>query len=278
MSIPESEWLAQAKRCAINQSRRVQHNREAGSDMSVGNKADRYWAYCHRCKEGGVSMKTHVVLSSRVPPESSSLTLPTDLVHVLTAEPHVRHGVGTFLASKHMDLEFLPQETYFSESRKRLMIEVSGQWMGRDTTGKSEQKWLTYNRQSFVAAPCLHSHNKRAVLTEDLFSMYKVRHALIHGPNVEHHGTAVFCTLGTKINPPLFLRLIQEFDQVLSFYDGDTAGWHGCDSNSKRLNALGIGLPATVVTQCAPRGMDPKDMSLAATRQHITASFSPRGY
>lgn len=278
MSIPESEWIAQAKRCAINQSRRVQHNREAGSDMAVGNKADRYWAYCHRCKEGGVSMKTHVVLSNKVPPASADLSLPADKVHVLTSEPHIKHGVGTFLASKHMDLEYLPAETFFSESRKRLMICVNGQWMGRDTTGRSEQKWLTYNQQSFVALPGLYSHNKRAILTEDLFSMFKVGHALRNGPDEDHHNTAVFCTLGTKINPPLFLRLIQEFSLVLSFYDGDTAGWHGCESNSKRLNALSIGLPATVVTQCAPRGMDPKDMSLAAIRQHVTTSFSPRGY
>lgn len=88
----------------------------------------------------------------------------------------------------------------------------------------------------------------------------------------------MFCTLGTKINPPLFLRLIQDFDKVLSFYDGDTAGWNGCSDNSKRLNALGLGLLATVVTQCAPRGLDPKDMGLMAIRQHITKSFSPRGY
>ena len=277
MSIPETEWLAQAKRCAINQSRRVQHNQESGADMSVGNKGDRYWSYCHRCHEGGVSMKTHVVLSNRAPPESTNLTIPADLVHVLTAEPHIQHGVGTFLASKNMDLEYLPNETYFSESRKRLMIDVRGQWMGRDTTGKSAQKWLTYNRQSFVAAPSgLHSHNKRAILTEDLFSMYKVYHALRDDP--EHRNTAVFCTLGTRINPPLFLRLIQEFTSVASFYDGDAAGWHGCASNSTRLHALGIGVHHPVVTQCAPKGMDPKDVALNWLRIHVNELFSLGDY
>lgn len=275
MSLPHDDWLAQAKRCAINQSRRVRHKNEPGSDMSVGNKADRYWAYCHRCKLGGVFPKTHVVLSNKAPPESSSLTLPSDMVHVLTAEPHIRHGIGTFLATKNMDLSFLPKETFFSESRKRLMICVADEWMGRDTTGKSDQKWLTFSKQSFVAAPGLHSHNKRAILTEDLFSMYKVFHAT---RDTLHHDAAVFCTLGTKISPPLFLRLIQEFSEVTSFYDGDTAGWNGCASNAKRLDALGIGVPATVVTQCAPRDLDPKDMSLMAIRAHLSKSFSLKGY
>ena len=274
MSIPEEEWLAQAKRCAVNQSRRVVHGRESGCDMSVGNKADRYWCYCHRCKEGGVSMKTHVVFSTKAPPQSADLSIPDDMVHVLTAEAHIRHGIGTFLASKNMDLEYLPYETHFSESRKRLMLRVNNQWMGRDTTGKSEQKWLTYNRQSFVAAPALYSHNKRAILVEDMFSMCKVAHALRESGPTRHHQTAVFCTLGTRINPPLFLRLIQEFDKVLSFYDGDAAGWHGCSHNSKRLNALSLGLPGTVIDQCAPACMDPKDMALGDIRQHINRSFA----
>lgn len=239
--------------------------------MSVGNKGDRYWSYCHRCHEGGVSMKTHVVLSNYAPPKSADLTLPDDMVHVLTAEAHIRHGVGTFLASKNMDLEYLPYETHFSESRKRLMLRTANQWMGRDTTGKSDQKWLTYNKQSFVAAPMLYSHNKQAVLTEDLFSMYKVAHALGADRRV-----AVFCTLGTKINPPLFLRLLQEFDAVFSFYDGDAAGLRGCGDNTKRLRALGIGVDASGLDQCAPRGLDPKDLDLDAIRQHVNQSFKPR--
>lgn len=275
-AIPQEDWLHLAKRAPINGQNRHRHGKEARPNLVVGNTPDRYWAYCQSCKAGGVVMKTHVLFSTKPPPLSEDLTLPSDIVAAADAEPHVQHAIGTFLATKGMDLKFLPYATSFSESRKRLLVPINGQWMGRDTTGKSLQKWLTYNQQSYVEAKLPHSHNKRAVITEDLFSMLKVSYAL--GGTFENVGTSVFCSLGTKINAPLFLKLIQEYSEVVSFYDGDTAGWWGCQNNDMRLRALSLSTRATVVTQCAPRGLDPKDMSIPDIRAHVRACFTTKGY
>ncbi len=275
MALPQEEWLAQAKRCALHQTMRVKHKHEASCALSVGNKADRYWAYCHRCHEGGVMMKTHVLYGAVAPPKSESMQVPQDCVLVRTAEQATQLAVADFLAKKNMDMQYMPGLTYVSESRKRLIVAGGNGLMGRDTTGKSSQKWLTYSKQHYE---CVSSTPvpgaTRAVVVEDMFSMYKVAYALRLAKVTD---VEVFCSLGTQINPALFLRLIQEYTAVVVMYDGDVAGWEGCIAQGMRLRALGIGVNASALQQCAPRDMDPKDMQLAVISRHVEAAFILKG-
>lgn len=236
--------------------------------MSVGNEPDRYWSYCHRCKKGGVEMKSHVVLGNRAPTQSEDLSLPADMIPVSNAEPHIQNGVGTFLTRKNMDLLYLPPTTYFSESRKRLLIATNGEYMGRDTTDASPQKWLTYNRQTYVPVS-INLDSGLAVLTEDTFSAYKIAHACVGGDY-----PSVFCTLGTKISQALMLLLIRKYTNVFSYYDGDIAGWRGAALNHKSLRALGIGVALDAQQQCAPASLDPKDQSIEDIRRHVRRAFN----
>jgi len=272
------DWLDAAKKVPVGQQRRMRHGRESRENMVVGNANDRWWAYCQACKCGGVESKTHVLLVDTEPEESRSLMLPSDMRGLGTLQPHEYNALAGFLASKNMDWLYLPEGTAWSASRQRLMI-PSGQqlvmrpwmrvarweqtWMGRDTSGKSPQKWLTYNGQHYVGevggAPL-------AVLVEDMFSYLKVKHALKSTPL---NAVTVYCTLGTAINDTLFIQLLQNHTHVASLYDGDTAGYEGASRNQLRLMGAGIGLRVASHLQCAPDGLDPKDMTLDAIRSHI---------
>lgn len=273
MALPQEEWLSLAKMCALGSTRRARHNHEQGTTLQVGNETDRYWAYCHRCKVGGVSMKSHVVLGVSAPVKSAELSLPLDRVLVYQAEPHVQLGVAKFLASKNMDLLYLPKEhTYFSQERKRLLIATTGEYMGRDTTGASPQKWLTYNAQHYVELlPPFAEVDGRAVIVEDTFSAYKLRHALVDS------GVTVFCSLGTRIHEELFLTLLKRYSRVFSYYDGDGAGLSGAITNQRRLSAVGLAVKLPCAYQIAPTKLDPKDQTIEAMRSHVGHVFKHGG-
>lgn len=256
MSITHDEWLHLAKRCAVGQTTRHHHGRERRPNLVVGNKDDRYWAYCNACKTGGVVMKEHVVITGRsAPAESAHLTLPHDMVRVLDADKAVQDAVLGFLAHKNMDAQYLP-ELWFSKERCRVLLNYDGAWLGRDTTERSPQKWLTYSGSNHLGPYC--GVHPLAVVVEDTFSFYKVAWALA-GRDV-----SVYCSLGTKLSNDLMINLLQH-DRVLMFYDGDTAGNAGAVKESHRLRACGVSSNAWT----APPDLDPKDMSIYAIREYI---------
>lgn len=256
MALPQDEWLDAAKRQPVGGTGRVRHLRERRPNLIVSNKSDRYSAYCQACKQGGVVMKEHVVITSRkAPPESASLVLPYDMVEVLRADSTIQNAVLGFLASKNMDAEYLPS-LWFSKSRCRVLIQHGVEWLGRDTTGASNQKWLTFNGSNHLRHTTL---RRNAVVVEDPFSYYKVQWALRDDTDV-----AVFSSLGTAMSDELLLLLIQ-YSNVKFFYDDDAAGHRGALCESKRLRALGV----DAVARCATEGRDPKDMSIAEIQQHV---------
>jgi len=274
--IRNEEWLDKAKKCAINQQSRVVHGHEGDAAMVVGNTPDRWWCYCQRCKAGAVEMKSHVLLVQSEPPQSRVLTIPGDAKRVSELVEYQREFLAKFLASKHMDFGYLPTGVVWSESRHRLLVPThklllaSGlfhtEYMGRDTSGRSPEKWLTYNGQHYVGNV---KHGKRAVVVEDLFSYYKVQWALAKaGTPVD-----VFCTLGTAIHDKLFMLMLKNYEAVASFYDGDFAGHKGSATNLTRLRAAGIGVPVGGVDACAPDGLDPKDMEINAIQLHVRNIF-----
>lgn len=257
MALRKEDWLPIAKRLAINAKVRVRHGHERRTNLTIGNAGDHYWAYCQACKEGGKEMKEHVrITEMRAPAESQSLILPDDMLKVLDSDKAVQDAVLGFLASKNMDAQYLP-ELWFSRKRCRLLFMHGCEWLGRDTTGASMQKWLTFNGSNHLRSG---TSTGLAVVVEDPFSYYKVRWAL----RQHHDRPDIYSSLGTSMSDELMLILIH-CDRVLFMYDDDAAGHRGADTEAKRLRALGV----NAVAKCATGGRDPKDMTIEEIRQHI---------
>lgn len=248
--LPEQEWLPLARRLSVGMRVRVRHKNETRPNMTVANERDRWWCYCQRCHEGGVVLKEHVLLAGPLVHDAVELAPPHDRKWLLNSEFEL--AVGRFLASKCMMFPYLPPLQY-SESRRRVLVPGdSGDWHGRDLTGRSQQKWLHYGAK-FVGAP-----GEITVLTEDIFSMYKLRFAL-------RSSTVQVCsTLGSGIHDTAVLAL-KSVKHIVWAYDADTAGDDGFARASKRMRPFG---PKQSRAR-PPDGLDPKDMDCQQLRDLI---------
>lgn len=257
----KEQWLWLAERLAVGESARVQHGYEGRKNLVIKNLPDRYVAYCQSCKEGSVHMKEHVLVGQPVgQPEST--VIPDDMQPALSWDIPTQAGVGGFLATKAMDLTMLPPGVQYSRSRRRIMLPVPVQasysWLGRDVTGKSQQKWMHFGDVPAIMST-KRDHKRVAFVVEDPFSYYKLVYSLEHAdPALAARlaGIHVFCSLGTTFSDALVLELL-EFQCVRVFYDGDKAGYIGATRESKRMRAMGV--PSA--NSCAPQGMDPKDLT-----------------
>jgi hypothetical protein len=255
----------------------VYHRREGRPNLVIGNESGKWWAYCQSCKQGGVVEKDHVKITGGTAPASSThLDLPRDSLPILDLDEFCRDAVLRMLASKNMDQMYLPP-IHFSEQRKRMLIDTGQGWLGRDTTGHSPQKWLTYDGSLYLgnhlqdtqpplsvvdmgdAGTAQQPAKRMAVVVEDPFSYYKVLWALRETP-----GVSVFCALGTVIRPVLRMRLLAA-GLVVCFFDGDPAGETGARREASAMRALGC----RAVARCAPEGFDPKDLSIEDIRSFI---------
>jgi hypothetical protein len=248
--IPEHEWLAKAQQLSVGMRVRVRHGRERRLNMTVANERDRWWCYCQACKEGGVVHKEHVLLSSAAPIVEHDLVLPTDMKPVYGSE--YEQAVGKFLASKGMMFPYLPKLWYSVQSKRVLLQDDTGEWHGRDLTNRSNAKWLHYAKQHIVGTV-----GPTTILHEDIFSMYKVRYALRHRPDI---GTA--STLGAGCSTTAALAL-KNCTTLVWAYDGDSAGDAGYRSASKRMRVL---VPRQLRAR-PPEGKDPKDMDCEDIRK-----------
>lgn len=256
MALPDSEWLDRAKRLPVGMRMRVQHRNERRHNLTIGNERDRWWAYCQACKDGGRIEKEHVLLGPALAdmPEPSR-DPPTDRVRVVGSDYEA--AVGRFLASKGMMFPYLP-ELWVSPSERRVMLFDGAHWHGRDITERSHAKWMHWNSKfSGIAAPI-------TVLTEDLFSMYKVRFALREfAPSV-----AVCCTLGAIAGHAAVLAL-KSCDTLVWAYDGDHAGDAGFKQAQQRMRPF----VRRQVRARPPEGKDPKDMDSQAIRDMIEGAL-----
>lgn len=254
-------WLAQAKRLPVGTTVRVPHpgDRTARANLIIGHDAGKYWCYCQSCKRGAVDEKSHVMVTgAQAPAMSADLSLPTDMVRIHELDDFSRSAVLAFLVSKNVDPMFLP-ELFFSEGRRRLLLDTGLGWLGRDTTEASHQKWLTYHHTQFLSAGPVKAE-ATAVFVEDPFSYYKVAWAL--------RGMAdqfqVYCALGTRVRPALALEIAQH-SRALAFMDGDKAGASGAAAARTQFKAYGV----RCTPACAPAGKDPKDMTAQEIRDHV---------
>lgn len=257
--LPDDEWLHLAKRLSVGSRTRVYHRREGRPNLVIGNEAGKWWAYCQSCKAGGVVEKDHVKITGGKAPDSSThLDLPRDNTPLLELDEFACDSVLRLLAQKNMDQVYLPP-LHFSEQRKRMLIDTGQGWLGRDTTGHSPQKWLTYAGTLWLGPMASNLEGNTAVCVEDPFSYYKTVWALRDTPEV-----SVFCALGTVVRPVLRMRLLSA-DRVVLFFDGDAAG----ESGAKREASAMRGLGSRAVARCAPEGFDPKDLSIEDIRSFI---------
>lgn len=248
--IHEHDWLHHAKKLAIGMRMRVRHGRERRLNMTVANEKDRWWCYCQSCKEGGVVLKEHVLLGEPATPiVLADLTLPTDMRPVLGSE--YEQAVGKFLATKGMMFPYLPKLWYSLQARRVLLQDDAGGWHGRDLTDKSNAKWLHYSKPHIVG-----TIGDTTIITEDIFSMYKVRFAIRHCKQI-----GVASTLGAGCSTTAALAL-KNCTTLVWAYDGDTAGDDGYKSASRRMRVL---VPRQLRAR-PPDGMDPKDMDCAELR------------
>lgn len=265
MALRDEDWLPRAKRLAVGMRMRVHHKNERRPNMTIGNERDRYWAYCQACKQGARIDKEHVLLAAHYETEQRRLEVPTDMVRAEGSDWEAT--AGRFLASKGMMYPYLP-ELFVSPSTGRLLLcDDTGQWHGRDLTERSNQKWLHYGAQ-FSGNP-----GRLTILTEDLFSMYKVRYALRGWPTAENPGVRVCSTLGASCGPVAALAL-HECDSLLWFYDGDKAGDEGRTQALRRMRPyIGRQMWAR-----PPDGMDPKDMQCEEIRDLIRRTVYALAY
>lgn len=247
----EHEWLTQAKRLSIGMRMRVRHGRERRLNLTVGNERDRWWCYCQACKQGGVLMKEHVILGADPAPiTAEDLVLPTDMQPVYSSE--YEEAIGKFLARKGMMFPYLPTLWYSLRAKRVLLQDDSGGWHGRDLTDKSNAKWLHFAKPHIIGML-----GSTTIITEDIFSMYKIRFAMRDQPSI-----GVASTLGAGCSTTAALAL-KNCTTLVWAYDGDSAGDEGYKSASKRMRVL---VPRQLRAR-PPEGLDPKDMDCEAIRE-----------
>lgn len=256
MALPDSEWLHLAQRLPVGSTGRYQHLRESRPNLKVGHESTHYWAYCQACKEGGKVMKDHVLVTgTKAPAASTDLSLPRDMIQLDKADLFTQESIARFLASKNMDMLYMPPLWYSSE-RKRLLLKTKQGWIGRDLTGNSNQKWLTYSAGCLYLADTITQH---VILVEDTFSWLKTNRVLSSTPQ-----TSCVCLLGTEVRPILLNALLTSQVQSVRFMlDGDTAGHSGAVRGVRLLKPY----VASCSITCAPWGSDPKDMKFAELRE-----------
>lgn len=247
--IPRELWLAKAKGLGVNTTTRVYHLNEKRPNLVIGNSPEKWWCYCQACKQGGVEEKEHVRLGYSPEAKRSDLTLPPNMHSIDALLPGLQAAVLAFISSKGMDLCMLPP-VYYSDTRKRILLNTEQGWLGRDITGLAKEKWLTYSGAHWLGR---YVPDAPAVIVEDAFSFFKLAWAVPEW--------STYCALGTRLHPGLLTGLLGT-PWVSVMFDGDDAGFDGADVAVLRLRGLGL----KARERCAPDGKDPKDLQAAEIR------------
>lgn len=246
MAIPYSEWLDEAKRLPVGQTRRIYHGAERRPNLVIRNMDDRYTAYCHSCHEGSVHMKAMVKHQHRVVAEDFQ-----DFYVWNPPNEADYKRAAIFLASKDMAMLYL-ERLVWSVFNDRLVFHTPQMVLGRDMSGHSKAKWLVYSyTKSFNTlrpVPSFGFDQQTVILCEDLFSAAKWDYFTPANTWGVHLN-------GTDIQSDLTSLLLTARHVVLAL-DGDSAGREGEARITRALQLVGI-VPTIVRV---PEGKDPKNM------------------
>lgn len=265
----KSEWLTDAQRVPVGQSRRIRHGAEGRPNLVVWNNPDSWSSYCHSCKEGGKVYKQMLQAVDKVAPVYRKYLDTKDLVSIDSISPYDYKQLVLLLHRKSMSTEVLRKfNPLYNTVDKRLVFRFDGVDIGRDCTELSHAKWLKYHSDNakdyvYLQGRILDNLCEPVILVEDLFSAIKINH---------YTGWSVLCCLGTRIHDGI-IKFISStaftaHKQVLHerprlqrhaslAFDGDSAGKCAERDASARLGIRGLGYSKVSI----PTGLDPKDLS-----------------
>lgn len=253
----QSEWLEDAKRVPVGQSRRVYHGAESRPNLQVFNNTDSWSAWCYACGKSGKVYKevlqrvdTSAPVFHKYLSAADCVTLP----ELARLHPERYKRLVVLLHKKRVSTALLaPYSPVYCLVDERLVFTFKGASIGRDVTERSPSKWLVYYNADpldyvYLQGGITQRTREPIVLTEDLFSAIKVKH---------YTGLSALCCLGTRIHDSIVQFLTaREFYPVLAF-DGDEAGYKATRAASKRLGIRDIPFTSVVI----PENLDPKDLS-----------------
>lgn len=257
-----SEWLEDAKRVPVGQSRRVYHGAESRPNLVVYNNPDSYSAWCHSCQTSGYYPKevlqrvdTSAPVFHKYLSAADCVTLP----ELARLHPERYKRLVVLLHKKRVSTALLaPYNPVYCLVDERLVFTFKGASIGRDVTERSHAKWLHYHNNAqpleflYLRGEIKHCTREPVVLVEDLFSAIKVH---------KYTGLSTLWCSGTHISDAIIAFLTYPkrdipFYPVLAF-DGDVAGHKAYRTASKRLGIRDVPFTSVVI----PEGCDPKDLS-----------------
>lgn len=232
----EQPWLRACKRLAVGQTQRF---RCCGRDAAgvLYNNQDAWEYYCHRCKQTARERKQYQRIELHPEPRVQP-SAPADAISVSRASAETQHYVYSFLATKGIMPEMVP-EVEWSDSKQRIIFRAGSAVLGRAVHPKQQPKWVMYGKPTPFAvavpavAPAVAARARlTVVLTEDYLSSIKIQHAVTSYSALNVQAIAM---LGTRLPTQLRAWLIQNQPQVVLMLDNDPAGRAGVVAAKRAL-------------------------------------------
>lgn len=264
--LPENEWLPQARRLAVGQQRKVRHNEEHTYAMTVGNDMDKWWAYCHRCKVGGMVRKDHVNLAEPVY-HRKPIQYVLKPLHEL--DQHTELRIARFLLSKGLDLSMIPpSHVWYDHERRRMVLQSPGSpLMGRALDEGVTPKWLDYTEGAWYKPSVEPWPGTNYVLVEDALSAYKLQYVA----HKFHIPIIAVCCHGTRVRDALMRQLVWCATRLAVWFDNDAAGNNGRLATEREFR--GYGRPVWGIVSSG----DPKDATIQEIKEKLSGFAYPNG-
>ena len=224
----DEPWLRACKRLAIGQSNRFRCCGKTPAAV-IYNKPDAWSMYCFRCHKTVNERKQYQRIELHPEPRVQP-SAPADAICVSQASADTQHFVYSFLASKGIMPEMVP-EVEWSDKSQRIIFRVGAATLGRAVHQRQQPKWVMYGTPTpfVVAAPAVKRDVAAGaaltvVLTEDYLSAIKYQHAITSYSAMNVQAIAM---LGTRLPTQLRAWLIQNKPTVILSLDNDQAGHSG---------------------------------------------------
>lgn len=134
-------WLHAAKAVPVGGSDKIQH-KGCGDRPSlfVRNDEDKYWCYCHRCRDTGHVSKTNPRVRVKVP--SKTGWYPKQIVPLVEELVKDPYKFRDSLSYNHLH-PYTSLLTYGVDTGRIYFPDESGSYLGLDVTGKANARWYS---------------------------------------------------------------------------------------------------------------------------------------